>query len=85
MADATPGMTPGPHGVIVVHGIGEGQEKGEFLARVVNGLAESLEESHGVDEKGQKGLDYTEQNICILSGQTFPQKRNNLMPIRLLS
>ncbi|MBI2166421.1 MAG: hypothetical protein HYU29_08500 [Chloroflexi bacterium] len=53
MADATPGLTPGPHGVIVVHGIGEGQEKGEFLARVVNGLAEALEESHGVDEKGQ--------------------------------
>ena len=46
------GLSQGRHGVIVIHGISDNEQRGEFLASVTNSLADSLLESpsgHGTD------------------------------------
>ena len=45
-------LTPGIHGVIGIHGIGDNQKPGEFLAGLANGLADGLLESPWRDESG---------------------------------
>ena len=44
-------MCAAAHGVVVIHGVGENQRPGEFLARVANGLADALEESGGIVDR----------------------------------
>ncbi|MCS7206515.1 MAG: hypothetical protein NZ951_01040 [Dehalococcoidia bacterium] len=39
------------HGIIAIHGIGEGQRRGEFLAELVNAVADFLEEAGGKVER----------------------------------
>lgn len=46
-------LEPGPRGVLLVHGIGQGERPGQFLARVVHGLAEALLHSPGRDAAGR--------------------------------
>ncbi|MGH2739483.1 MAG: hypothetical protein ACRDH6_03215 [Actinomycetota bacterium] len=48
-------LAAGAHGVIVIHGIGEGQRRGDLLARVTNGIADSLLESLPAGEAGPLG------------------------------
>ncbi|MFN3974430.1 MAG: hypothetical protein ACK4K2_04010, partial [Dehalococcoidia bacterium] len=44
------------HGIVAIHGIGEGQPKGAFLATLVNAVADFLEEVGGkVDRRFQVG------------------------------
>lgn len=48
------GLLPGNHGVIVIHGIGDNQKRGELLATVTNSLADALLESPSKDKTGRK-------------------------------
>lgn len=46
-------LSPGTHGVIVTHGIGDNTKPGDILADFTNGLADYLMESHATDKTGK--------------------------------
>ena len=47
-------LCSGSHGVIVIHGIGDNQKRGDLLAKIMNSLADALLESPARDETGGK-------------------------------
>ncbi len=46
-------LSPGTHGVIVTHGIGDNMRRGELLADFANSLADALMESPTADKNGK--------------------------------
>ncbi|MDD5339370.1 MAG: hypothetical protein PHG35_08215 [Dehalococcoidales bacterium] len=62
-------LSPGSHGVIVIHGIGDNMKRGDLLADLTNSLADALMESrsHGKDPKIRRdvNLDGTPPSVTL--------------------
>jgi hypothetical protein len=60
-------LSLGNHGVIVIHGIGDNQKRGDQLARVTNHLADALLGSPVRDETGRPVYPVIEREMDVTS------------------
>lgn len=60
-------LSTGSHGIIVIHGIGESQKRGDLLAKIANSLADTLLESPVQGDTGSLIYPVIEREVDITS------------------